>query len=125
MGSLVVAPGRMQGAPTPEYEMVVEKLRGYPAIQAGLWLYVDDLERSHRVSQAIESPIGAYWHSIMHRREGDFSNARYWLRQAHRLQLTVDSAALVDSVAADSGRNSPELVHLQRREWRELMELSA
>ena len=43
-----------------------------PALRAGIWLYVDDLDQSHRVSQTVHTPTGSYWHAIMHRREGDF-----------------------------------------------------
>ena len=45
---------------------------------AGLWLYFDWLDESHRISQSIETPTGSFWHAIMHRREGDFSNSKYW-----------------------------------------------
>lgn len=48
---------------------------------AGLWLLHDFLDDSHRLSQSIETPSGSYWHGIMHRREPDFSNAKYWFRQ--------------------------------------------
>ena len=48
-----------------------------PALIARLWLYVDDLERSHVVGQSIEDATGSYWHGIMHRREGDFSKTNY------------------------------------------------
>jgi hypothetical protein len=48
-----------------------------PALVAGLWLYVDDLDRSHTVSQSIEDATGSYWHGIMHRREGDISKTNY------------------------------------------------
>jgi hypothetical protein len=51
------------------------------ACLAGLWLYHDFLDESHRVSQAIETPSGGYWHGLMHRREPDFSNAKYWFRR--------------------------------------------
>ncbi len=50
-----------------------------PLAQAGLWLLAGDLDRSHRFSQSIESAEGSFWHGIMHRREGDFGNAKYWL----------------------------------------------
>jgi len=51
------------------------------ACLAALWLYGDDLDRSHRISQGLRSREGSYWHGIMHRREGDFANAKYWFRR--------------------------------------------
>jgi hypothetical protein len=47
---------------------------------SALWLLHDYLDQSHRLSQEIETPSGSYWHGIMHRREPDFSNAKYWFR---------------------------------------------
>lgn len=98
-----------------------------PAIQAAIWLYIDDLERSHTVSQGISGPVGAFWHGIMHRREGDFWNAKYWLRQARsvwsdsqfvaELGGSFDPCAFVDFVEQAGGANPAELVDLQRKEW--------
>jgi hypothetical protein len=51
------------------------------ACLAGAWLVHDFLDESHTVSQSIDTPAGAFWHGIMHRREGDFSNAKYWFRR--------------------------------------------
>ena len=48
---------------------------------AGLWLLHDFLDESHTISQGVEEPTGSFWHGIMHRREGDFSNAKYWFRR--------------------------------------------
>ena len=45
---------------------------------AGLWLFLDDLDRSHSLSQELSSREAAFWHGIMHRREPDPSNAAYW-----------------------------------------------
>ncbi len=48
--------------------------------RAGLLLLFNDLDGSHAISQGIHSAEGSYWHGIMHRIEGDFSNAKYWHR---------------------------------------------
>ncbi len=51
------------------------------AVQSGLLIWNDALEASHTISQSIESGTGSYWHGIMHRREPDYSNAKYWFRR--------------------------------------------
>jgi hypothetical protein len=58
---------------------------------AGVWLLHDYLDESHNISQRNETPEGSYWHAIMHRREGDFSNAKYWYRRVgnHSVFATV------------------------------------
>ena len=48
---------------------------------SALWLLYDFLDESHTISQGISSAEGSFWHGIMHRREGDFSNAKYWFRK--------------------------------------------
>ncbi len=48
---------------------------------AAVWLIHDYLAESHTISQGIESTSGAYWHAIMHRREPDESNAKYWIHR--------------------------------------------
>ena len=49
--------------------------------RAGLWLLHDELDESHRISQEIETATGSFWHAIMHRREPDYDNAKYWFRR--------------------------------------------
>jgi hypothetical protein len=65
------------------------------AMLAGLWLYFDHLDESHTISQSLENPTGSFWHAIMHRREGDFSNAKYWYArcQTHPSLATMAAAA--------------------------------
>ena len=48
------------------------------ACRAGLLLLNDDLDAAHSITQDIHTPTGSFWHAVVHRREGDFSNARYW-----------------------------------------------
>jgi len=47
---------------------------------SGAWLYHNFLDTSHTISQGIQTNTGSFWHGIMHRREPDFSNSKYWFR---------------------------------------------
>lgn len=117
-----------------------------PELAAGLWLFADELDRSHAISQTIHSPTGSFWHAIMHRREADFDNARHWYRKVgrHPAMHRIDPAGGGAGAGTDIGRydplefvdrtqrayrrgekNQPELVSLQRREWQALFEWCA
>lgn len=48
---------------------------------SGLWLRHGFLSESHTISQGIPTQSGSYWHGIMHRREPDYENAKYWFRR--------------------------------------------
>lgn len=91
----LLAPGRVRDRPMAE------------ACLAALWLYADDLDRSHRISQGLHGQDGCYWHGIMHRREGDFSNAKYWMRRvgAHPIHDPLNQAAraLAGGASGDAG----------------------
>ena len=105
-------------------------LANRPELAAGLWLYVDNLDRSHTISQSLDGTTGALWHGIMHRREGDFSNSHYWMRQTagHPLlhaRPDLEPHAFIDRVAASRGKDDPALVSHQREEWKALFEWCA
>ncbi|MVO98507.1 hypothetical protein [Paenibacillus lutrae] len=50
------------------------------ALKAGLYLLNESLDNSHEISQDITNDTGSYWHGLMHRMEGDYSNAKHWLQ---------------------------------------------
>jgi hypothetical protein len=54
---------------------------------AAVWLVHDYLDESHEISQKIDTPSGSFWHGILHRREGDYSNAKYWFRHVGRHEV--------------------------------------
>lgn len=71
------------------------------ACLAGLWLYHDFLDESHRISQDIDSMEGSYWHGIMHRREPDYPNSAYWFRKVGRHPIFEDLAAAARTLAVE------------------------
>lgn len=62
---------------------------------SALWLHHDFLDESHTISQEISTTSGSYWHAIMHRREPDAWNSKYWFRR-------VGSHPVLDQLAAEA-----------------------
>ena len=72
------------------------------ACVAGLWLMCDFLDESHAISQDIDTPSGSYWHAILHRREPDYSNAKYWFRQVGRHPIFESLATAARQIADEA-----------------------
>jgi len=98
--------------------------------ESAIWLLYDFLDESHTISQGIETIEGSFWHAIMHRREGDFSNAKYWFRKVGRHPVYERLAAegsndfdpydFVDacqSALRSGGAAADRCRQLQQREW--------
>jgi hypothetical protein len=95
---------------------VVEQLHGRrggvagTALTAGLLQMNDWLDASHQQSQSIECEgsyrSGDYWHAIMHRREPDYGNAKYWFHSLGRhpvfTALSMHAAAILSDCPADA-----------------------
>jgi hypothetical protein len=57
----------------------------FALVRGALLCAADALDPAHRIFQEDSTSLGSYWHGIMHRREGDFENARHWFRTAGQL----------------------------------------
>lgn len=71
-----LGPGKPEESLRPKLKAAAGLLP--PLCVAGLWLRFDFLDDSHTLSQELETPDGNFWHAIMHRREPDAWNSKYW-----------------------------------------------
>ncbi len=81
-----------------------------PQQAAILWLSIGEYEESHPLCQDDASDLGSYLHGIVHRQEGDLSNAQYWFRR---------SAIRIEGI--DPNRLSPDQI---QKELVALMDLA-
>src|SRR5262245_29215860 len=86
---------------------------------AGLWLYHDFLDESHTISQEVETPTGFFWHAVMHRREPDPGNSKYWWRRVGSHPVIADLECgdpftFVDRCEKARGRGSAEETECKR-----------
>lgn len=97
-------------------------------ILGGLLYAADLLDEAHSVFQEAKSREGSYWHGMMHRREGDFPNARYWVLRAGPVEGVArlagfSPAAFVSECEESVGQGEcpPRLLETQRLEWEAMM----
>jgi hypothetical protein len=97
---------------TPEnaFPKVQDRMMAMACI-SGLWLLHDFLDESHTISQDNPTSTGSYWHAVMHRREPDPSNSKYWWAQ-------VGSHPVIDMLKTEAPKigykftNPPDFVDI-------------
>jgi hypothetical protein len=120
----------VRAGPGPEVRSMLNRIRpegvlARPArstddargLLAGLWLWHDALDESHAISQALPSATGSFWHAIMHRREGDFSNAKYWYARCRHHPALAQVPALARATLGPAATSTAPLHGLVAGEW--------
>lgn len=133
-----LGPGSPQAA---LHAQLAEAAKGLPpACAAGLWLRFDFLDAAHQICQADEGNADRdFWHAVMHRREPDAFNSKYWWQKVgshpvlHRLREESPSLGytftspqdFVDFCERVRGSNTPDeelAKRVQQLEWQLLFD---
>ncbi len=87
------------------------------ACMAGLWLLHDLHDESHAISQDLDTVEGSYWHAILHRREPDYWNAKYWFRRVPRHPIFTELAKQADALTREAGTPAGSEYLLMQKVW--------